>query len=141
MQGLSRDEFQTRDELSIDERTLPAGFTTNDVGQFVPVDWLQIIFNPSFPYRLVHTVLAAFLTTAFAVGAVEGFGVVVIEVEVEADGLVVVADVFRARGARAERNAAVGYAPTGHVALAGLADIGREKAAHSGAFGLRCITQ
>ncbi|HQZ13477.1 MAG TPA: cytochrome ubiquinol oxidase subunit I [Devosia sp.] len=51
----------------------PAGFSTNAVGQFVPVDWLQIIFNPSFPYRLVHTVLAAFLTTAFAVGAVGAF--------------------------------------------------------------------
>ena len=47
----------------------PAGFTTNEAGQFVPVDWWAIIFNPSFPYRLVHTVLAAFLTTAFAVGA------------------------------------------------------------------------
>jgi cytochrome bd ubiquinol oxidase subunit I len=51
----------------------PAGFSINDAGQFVPVDWLQIIFNPSFPFRLVHTVLAAFLTTAFAVGAVGAF--------------------------------------------------------------------
>src|SRR4029450_11391574 len=42
----------------------------NEAGQYVPVDWLQVIFNPSFPYRLVHTVLAAFLTTAFAVGGV-----------------------------------------------------------------------
>jgi cytochrome bd ubiquinol oxidase subunit I len=48
----------------------PAGFSMNEAGQFVPDDWLKIIFNPSFPYRLVHTVLAAFLTTAFAVGAV-----------------------------------------------------------------------
>ena len=48
----------------------PAGFTTNAAGQFEPVDWWAIVFNPSFPYRLVHTVLAAFLTTAFAVGAV-----------------------------------------------------------------------
>jgi cytochrome d ubiquinol oxidase subunit I len=51
----------------------PAGFTTNEAGQFVPVDWMAIIFNPSFPYRLIHTVLAAFLTTAFAVGAVGAF--------------------------------------------------------------------
>ena len=29
-----------------------------------------MIFNPSFPYRLVHMVLAAYLTTAFIVGAV-----------------------------------------------------------------------
>jgi cytochrome d ubiquinol oxidase subunit I len=48
----------------------PAGFATNDAGQFVPVDWPAIIFNPSFPYRLVHTVLAAYLTTALVVGAV-----------------------------------------------------------------------
>lgn len=49
----------------------PVGFSINDVGQFVPAaSWWDIIWNPSFPYRLVHTVLAAFLTTAFAVGGV-----------------------------------------------------------------------
>lgn len=48
----------------------PAGFAMNDVGQFVPTDWWAIVFNPSFPYRLVHMVIAAYLTTAFVVGAV-----------------------------------------------------------------------
>jgi len=48
----------------------PAGYAVNDVGQFVPDDWWKVVFNPSFPYRLVHMVLAAYLTTAFAVGAV-----------------------------------------------------------------------
>jgi cytochrome d ubiquinol oxidase subunit I len=48
----------------------PAGYAMNPGGQFVPVDWLAIIFNPSFPYRLVHTVFAAYLTTALVVGAV-----------------------------------------------------------------------
>jgi len=48
----------------------PAGFGVNAEGQFIPLDWMQIIFNPSFPYRLVHMVLAAYLTTAFVVGAV-----------------------------------------------------------------------
>src|SRR3546814_8496319 len=49
----------------------PTGYAINAVGQFVPAgSWLDIIFNPSFPYRLVHTVTAAFLTTALAVGAV-----------------------------------------------------------------------
>jgi cytochrome d ubiquinol oxidase subunit I len=48
----------------------PVGYTTNAAGQFVPVDWLAIIFNPSFPYRLVHTVFAAYLTTALVVGGV-----------------------------------------------------------------------
>jgi len=49
----------------------PAGWMMNDVGQFVPKgSWLPIIFNPSFPYRFVHTVIAAYLTTSLAVGAV-----------------------------------------------------------------------
>jgi cytochrome d ubiquinol oxidase subunit I len=49
----------------------PAGWMMNEVGQFVPKgSWLAVIFNPSFPYRFVHTVIAAYLTTALAVGAV-----------------------------------------------------------------------
>ncbi len=48
----------------------PAGYTMAANGQFMPADWLAIIFNPSFPYRLVHTVFAAYLTTALVVGAV-----------------------------------------------------------------------
>jgi cytochrome d ubiquinol oxidase subunit I len=49
----------------------PVGYEIGANGQFLPGDsWLTIIFNPSFPYRLVHTVLAAYLTTAFIVGAV-----------------------------------------------------------------------
>jgi len=48
----------------------PAGYAISGDGQFVPVDWWAIIFNPSFPYRLVHMVLAAYLTTALAVGGV-----------------------------------------------------------------------
>lgn len=49
----------------------PQGHEVNAVGQFVPgPSWWPIIFNPSFPYRLVHTVIAAYLTTALVVGAV-----------------------------------------------------------------------
>src|SRR5919199_4959160 len=48
----------------------PVGYAINEAGQFVPQDWWAIVFNPSFPYRLVHTVLAAYLTTALVVGAV-----------------------------------------------------------------------
>ena len=51
----------------------PQGYALNEVGQFVPADWVAVIFNPSFPYRLVHMVLAAYLTTALAVGAVGAF--------------------------------------------------------------------
>ena len=47
----------------------PTGYEVNDLGQFVPAaGWGEIIFNPSFPYRLVHTVIAAYLTTATIVG-------------------------------------------------------------------------
>src|SRR5204863_3244306 len=49
----------------------PTGWALNPEGQFVPAgSWLDIIFNPSFPYRFVHTVIAAYLTTALAVGGV-----------------------------------------------------------------------
>lgn len=48
----------------------PAGFTITPDGRFMPESWLAIIFNPSFPYRFVHTVTAAYLTTAMIVGAV-----------------------------------------------------------------------
>jgi cytochrome d ubiquinol oxidase subunit I len=39
-------------------------------GIAIPVDWLAIIFNPSFPYRLAHMTTAAYLTTSFVVLAV-----------------------------------------------------------------------
>ncbi|KAA9009868.1 cytochrome ubiquinol oxidase subunit I [Histidinibacterium aquaticum] len=48
----------------------PQGFSINEVGQFVPENWWEIVFNPSFPYRLAHTLTAAYLTTAFVVGGV-----------------------------------------------------------------------
>jgi cytochrome d ubiquinol oxidase subunit I len=49
----------------------PAGFMIDEVtGQFLPTDFWESIFNPSFPYRLAHTVTAAYLTTAFIVGGV-----------------------------------------------------------------------
>ncbi|WP_407792409.1 cytochrome ubiquinol oxidase subunit I [Pigmentiphaga litoralis] len=49
----------------------PTGFEMGANGQFLPgPSWLDIIFNPSFPFRLVHTTIAAYLTTAFVVGAV-----------------------------------------------------------------------
>jgi cytochrome d ubiquinol oxidase subunit I len=47
----------------------PAGHAMQN-GVVVPVDWLQIIFNPSFPYRLAHMATAAYLTTSFVVLAV-----------------------------------------------------------------------
>ena len=46
----------------------PQGFEII-VGRVIPVDWLAVIFNPSFPYRLAHMATAAFVATAFFVGA------------------------------------------------------------------------
>jgi cytochrome bd ubiquinol oxidase subunit I len=46
----------------------PQGHAVID-GRVVPVDWLAVIFNPSFPYRLTHMVLAAFIATALVVAA------------------------------------------------------------------------
>ncbi|MET3723661.1 cytochrome ubiquinol oxidase subunit I [Sphingomonas trueperi] len=52
----------------------PAGFVISDKGQFVPAgSWLPIIFNPSFPYRVVHVVIAAYLTTSLVVAGVGGW--------------------------------------------------------------------
>ena len=49
----------------------PAGFSVTAGGQFVPSgSWWPIVFSASFPYRLVHTVIAAYLTTALTVGGV-----------------------------------------------------------------------
>jgi len=44
----------------------PAGFEIID-GKFMPVDWLAVVFNPSFPYRLAHKLLASTLTASFLI--------------------------------------------------------------------------
>jgi len=48
----------------------PQGFRITPDGTFHPTDWAQVIFNPSFFYRLPHMVIAAYLSVAFFVGAV-----------------------------------------------------------------------
>ena len=47
----------------------PAGHEMRD-GVAFPVDWLAIVFNPSFPYRLAHMLNASYLTAGFVVLAV-----------------------------------------------------------------------
>jgi len=42
----------------------PRGFSIGADGRFLAQDWWAIIFNPSFPYRLTHMLLATFLATA-----------------------------------------------------------------------------
>lgn len=45
----------------------PQGFGVGADGRFVAQDWWAIIFNPSFPYRFVHMMLATYLATALLV--------------------------------------------------------------------------
>ena len=47
----------------------PQGFEIMADGRYVATSFMEVIFNPSFPSRLVHMVLAAYLTTALVVGA------------------------------------------------------------------------
>ena len=50
----------------------PAGFTV-EAGRFVPTDFVAVIFNPSFPYRLLHTVAAFYVSTGFVVLGVAAY--------------------------------------------------------------------
>lgn len=50
----------------------PAGFTLAADGKFELASWWAAIFNPSFPYRFVHMVIAAYITGAFLVSGVSG---------------------------------------------------------------------
>jgi cytochrome bd ubiquinol oxidase subunit I len=50
----------------------PVGFEMID-GKAHATNWLQIIFNPSFPYRLVHMLLASGLTASFLVAGLSAY--------------------------------------------------------------------
>jgi cytochrome d ubiquinol oxidase subunit I len=51
----------------------PQGFEIAADGIMHPTSWIEIIFNPSFPYRFAHMMMAAFLTTAFTVGGIGSY--------------------------------------------------------------------
>jgi cytochrome d ubiquinol oxidase subunit I len=50
----------------------PAGYEIVD-GRYFAKDWIEVIFSPSFIYRLAHTVTALYITTAFVVVAVSAW--------------------------------------------------------------------
>ena len=50
----------------------PAGHEIID-GRFHATSWLQVIFNPSFPYRLVHKLLASALTASFLIAGLSAW--------------------------------------------------------------------
>ncbi len=50
----------------------PTGFELRD-GIAHATDWLAVVFNPSMPYRLVHTLLASGLTVAFLIAGISAY--------------------------------------------------------------------
>ena len=50
----------------------PAGFVMID-GQAHVLSWLEVVFNPSFPYRLTHMLLASGLTASFLMAGVSAY--------------------------------------------------------------------
>jgi len=50
----------------------PTGHEVID-GKFVVVSWWQVLFNPSFPYRFTHMLLASALTCAFLVSGLSAW--------------------------------------------------------------------
>lgn len=53
----------------------PQGFTF-DNGEMLPVSWWQIIFNPSFPYRFAHMMVASLITASFVVAGLSAWRVI-----------------------------------------------------------------
>jgi cytochrome d ubiquinol oxidase subunit I len=50
----------------------PAGYQIIE-GKFHATSWLQVIFNPSFPYRLAHKLLASTLTASFLIAGLSAW--------------------------------------------------------------------
>jgi cytochrome d ubiquinol oxidase subunit I len=53
----------------------PTGFEMRD-GVAHAVDWWAIIFNPSFPYRLAHVLLASALTASFLIAGISAYRII-----------------------------------------------------------------
>jgi cytochrome d ubiquinol oxidase subunit I len=53
----------------------PAGFEMRD-GAAHALDWWAIIFNPSFPYRLTHVLLASALTASFLIAGISAYRII-----------------------------------------------------------------
>ena len=51
----------------------PTGHTTLNGGVLIAADWWRVIFNPSFPYRLAHMLLASGITAAFLVAGLSAW--------------------------------------------------------------------
>jgi cytochrome d ubiquinol oxidase subunit I len=51
----------------------PAGHRIDPDGNYHVVSWLAVVFNPSFPYRLAHMLLASFLTASFLIAGLSAW--------------------------------------------------------------------
>lgn len=51
----------------------PQGYEIREDNILYPTNWIEIIFNPSFPFRFMHMVMGAYLTTAFVVAGVSAW--------------------------------------------------------------------
>jgi cytochrome d ubiquinol oxidase subunit I len=50
----------------------PAGYMLAD-GKIIARSWMAVVFNPSFPYRLVHMTLASGLTASFVIAGLSSW--------------------------------------------------------------------
>jgi cytochrome d ubiquinol oxidase subunit I len=51
----------------------PTGHVVTAEGALIAGDWFKVIFNPSFPYRLAHMLLACFITASFVVAGLSAW--------------------------------------------------------------------
>ena len=62
--------------LSLDSwMQTPAGYEIIN-GQFFAKDWVAVIFNPSFPYRFGHMLLASMLTASFLIAGLSAWQII-----------------------------------------------------------------
>jgi len=63
----------------------PAG-QVMDAGQIIAGDWMRVIFNPSFPFRFTHMMLASGLTAAFVIAGLSAWRLLRASEDVSARG-------------------------------------------------------
>ncbi len=62
--------------LSLDSwMQTPAGYEIID-GKFFATDWFAVVFNPSFPYRFGHMLLASMLTASFLMAGLSAWQII-----------------------------------------------------------------
>ncbi len=52
---------------------MPSGYEVDENGQFIPTDWWQIIFSPSFLWRWPHMLVAVLISAAALIAGIAAF--------------------------------------------------------------------